>query len=101
MAKVNARASENPEYMIDPVVVASFRQANVMSLKNPHEYVDRYIREDIHEKTLRELKPLKAELAKKYKDGSKAEKEFQDHVKVLYDEKMTEHTYGLRWMGIL
>jgi hypothetical protein len=48
MAKVNARASENPEYMIDPVVVASFRQTNVMNLKNPHEHVDRYIREDIH-----------------------------------------------------
>ena len=98
---MNARASTNPEYMIDPVVVASFSQTNVMSLKNPHEYVDRYIREDTYEKTLRELSPLKAELVKKCKDDSKAEKEFRDHVKVLYDEKMTERTYGLRWMDIL
>ena len=87
--------------MIDPLVIASFSNTNVMPLKNPHEYADRFIRSEIQAKTLSELSGLKADLSKKYKDPSKADKEFKDHVMVLYDDKFAEHTYGLRWMKTL
>ena len=98
---MNAKVAENREYMLDPVVAASFCNTDAMPLKNPHEYVDRFIRDEIYAKTLGELSSLKAELGRKYKDQSKADKELQDHVMVRFDEKQTELTYGLRWMTIL
>ena len=87
--------------MLDPLVIAPFCNTNAMPLKNPHEYVDRFIRDEIYAKTLSELSGLKAELGRKHKDQEKADKEFQDHVMVRYDEKLTERTYGFLWMTIL
>lgn len=74
--------------ILDPVIIADYEIAEYRQLKNPHEYLDKLIRDTIFSQCKRELEHQKHEIFKSFKKKSKAEKEYLRHFMVLYEDKM-------------
>jgi len=67
-------------------------------LKNPHEYLDKLVRDEIFAECKQELDHKKWEIFKQYKKKSKAQREYLRHFMVAYEDKMKAQTKGVEWL---
>ena len=75
--------------ILDPVLIGNFEVQNHRQLKNPHEYLDKMIREEIIDQATKKLADIKASLKKEFgKNKKKINEEYKKHFMVAYDDMM-------------
>lgn len=95
--KVN---TERP--ILDPLVCGNFATMKVKEFKNPHEYADRIIRQDILDDVTKSLAWKRSDLLTRFvKKPEKAEREYQKHFMVRYGERRRAAIEGQRWLQII
>jgi hypothetical protein len=90
-----------PERILDPLLLGNFDISSHRRLKNPHEYLNKIVRQELLEDTKRSLQKVKENLRNESKSQAKAAREYKKHFMVTYDDLWQNMIERGEWLNTI